>query len=130
MGSVTNARAVLGCALVGAACACTGGARSGGSASLGLAGCLAADASAQCAQPAPSYAHDIAPLLDRDCNGACHGADGGAWPLTEYEYVSDWASVIEEEVQQCAMPPADAGALSSADRALLVDWIACGASND
>ena len=84
-----------------------------------------------CTQPAPAYAADIAPLLDRACNTpSCHGGGGAAWPLTPYVDVAAWSDPILVDVEGCTMPPADAGALSAEERAEIIDWIACGASND
>jgi len=84
-----------------------------------------------CSQPAPTFAADVLPLLNRDCNTpACHGTGGPAWPLIEYQDVADWADNIEYDVEACMMPPPDAGALSASDKAQLVDWIACGSHND
>ncbi len=54
----------------------------------------------------------------------------GQWPLIAYGDVSDWASLINFDVKGCAMPPADAGPLTNADRATLLNWIACGAPNN
>jgi len=95
-----------------------------------LESCSVMDASA-CLQPQPSFARDITPLLNRDCN-TCHTPGSTLWPLVGYENVRDWAYLILSAVQQCTMPPADGGGapLSTEDRALLVDWIACGANNN
>ncbi len=91
------------------------------------------DASA-CIDPPPSYANDVAPLLDRACNSTCHAPGVGPWPLNNWSDVSDWASIIQSDVQVCAMPPPDAGAgngnLSTSEREMLLDWIACGAPNN
>ena len=84
-----------------------------------------------CTQPAPGYAVDIAPLLDRACNTpSCHETGGTAWPLTPYVDVAAWSEPILVDVAGCTMPPADAGALSPEERAEIIDWIACGATND
>ena len=95
--------------------------------------CTALDASA-CTTPTPSYANDVAPLLDRACNSTCHAPGVGPWPLTNYQDVSDWSITIEADILKCSMPPADAGAgngsLSDSERATIVDWIACGAPNN
>ncbi len=97
------------------------------------AACTAIDASA-CVDPVPSYESDIAPLLDRACNSTCHAPGVGPWPLTDYSDVYAWSSAIAFDVSDCAMPPLDAGAgngpLSDAERATLLDWIACGAPDN
>jgi len=95
--------------------------------------CTAIDASA-CNAPTPSYATDVAPLLDRACNTTCHAPGNGPWPLTDYDDVSDWQTIIEADLIKCSMPPPDAGAgngtLSDTERATILDWIACGAPNN
>jgi hypothetical protein len=112
--------------------------------STALAGCSSAPRAAEdagvscevlstappCVDPPASFANDIFPMLDRDCNGTCHIAGGIAWPLTSYQDVSDWALLIQIQVQQCEMPPTDAGTLPSGDRAALLNWIACGSPNN
>jgi cytochrome c5 len=95
-----------------------------------IEGCHSVDASA-CPDPGPSFATDIQPLLDRDCN-TCHSPGSMLWPLIGYENVSDWAYSILLDVEACKMPPADGGTppLSGQDRSVLVGWIACGAKNN
>lgn len=83
-----------------------------------------------CPDAGPSFAADIQPLLNRDCN-TCHTPGSTLWPLVGYENVRDWSYSILLDVDGCRMPPADGGtALSSTDRSLLVSWIACGAANN
>lgn len=97
-----------------------------------LAACPQLDASA-CQSPAPSYANDIAPLLDRDCNDTCHSPDAnGPWPLTDHQDIVDWTDLIVRDTENCTMPPADAGtgALTPDERTMLIDWFACGAPNN
>jgi|SRR5215472_14059782 len=94
--------------------------------STALEGCQVVDASA-CSSPIPSYASDVAPLIDRDCNLTCHAPGAGPWPLTSYEAVADWAEVISIDVAGCLMPPPDAGILKHNEQRTIVDWAACGA---
>jgi hypothetical protein len=97
-----------------------------------LGSCTPIDASAgaACTQPGPSFAKDITPLLNRDCN-TCHTLGSALWPLSGYENVRDWSYSILLDIDGCRMPPADGGtALSSPDRSLLLAWIACGALNN
>jgi hypothetical protein len=96
--------------------------------------CLPMDAAAfapACDKPGPSFANDIAPLLDRACNN-CHTQGSGLWPLVGYQDVRDWAYSILLDVEGCRMPPADGGTpdLSTADREMLLAWIGCGANNN
>jgi hypothetical protein len=118
------------------ACACSTPAANGDASADAVSpppGCTVIDASA-CNSPTPSYQNDVTPLLNRACNSTCHAPGVGPWPLTDYSDVSDWASIIQLDVQNCAMPPADAGAgngtLSDSERAMLINWIVCGAPNN
>jgi hypothetical protein len=80
-----------------------------------------------CPHTPPSYANDVVPILDRDCNLPCHSPGLGPWPLTNYDDVSAWAVSIQTDVASCAMPPPDAGVLTGQEQATLLDWVACGA---
>jgi hypothetical protein len=95
--------------------------------------CTYIDASA-CINPPPSYATDIAPMLDQACNSTCHAPGVGPWPLSNYDDVFDWADIISNDVSLCKMPPEDAGAgngqLTDTQRATLLDWVACGSPNN
>ncbi len=83
-----------------------------------------------CVQPAPSYSREVVPILSEHCSRTCHSLDGGEWPLTDYAHVADWSLTIAVELEACAMPPPNAGSLSATDRAVLLDWIACGDPNN
>ena len=74
---------------------------------------LAVAAAAQTAQgsaaSAPTYAKDIAPLLQRSCEN-CHRVDGVApMPLSTYEQVRPWARAIKQRTsigpKAGVMPP-------------------------
>lgn len=95
--------------------------------------CPAIDASA-CQEPSPSYANDITPLFNASCNATCHNADaGGAWPLTNHQDVSDWQTLVASDMEHCLMPlPIAHGgvALTEKQRAMVLDWIACGARDN
>ncbi len=96
-------------------------------------GCAFIDASS-CQNPIPSYSKDVAPVLDRACNNTCHAPGVGPWPLNNYADVFDWGSIIGGDVEQCAMPPADAGVgdgtLSDQERGTILNWLVCGAPNN
>jgi hypothetical protein len=99
--------------------------------------CTVIDASTTCNTPMPSYQNDIVPILNVSCNAPCHSNESsGPWPLTAYDDVLDWASIIQNDVATCAMPPAaDAGnpsngPLTDSERNTLLNWIACGAPNN
>jgi hypothetical protein len=95
--------------------------------------CPAIDAST-CQTPIASYSGDVAPLLDRACNSSCHATGLGPWPLNSWADVSDWAPIIAGDLETCTMPPADASAgsgnLTDHERALILNWLACGAPNN
>ena len=92
--------------------------------------CEVLDGSPPCVAPMPSFANDVFPILDRDCNGTCHIAGGIAWPLTSYQDVADWSLLIQVQLANCEMPPTDAGTLPAADRDAILNWIACGTPNN
>jgi len=88
--------------------------------------CQPLDAGATCPATPPSFMNDVLPILNRDCNSTCHGPMMGQWELADYSDVSDWASLIQLDLTDCAMPPVDAGAFPTSDRTTVLDWIACG----
>ncbi len=95
-------------------------------------GCTYIDASS-CALPSPSWQNDVLPILDRRCNSTCHAPGVGPWPLTNRGDVDDWGSLIFADTEQCSMPPADAGAgngpMTTAERATVLNWLACEAAD-
>jgi hypothetical protein len=95
--------------------------------------CTFIDAST-CQNPIPSYARDVAPVLDRACNSTCHAPGVGPWPLTDWGNVSDWGSIVGGDIEQCSMPPPDAaagnGSLTDQERATILNWLVCGAPNN
>jgi hypothetical protein len=115
-------------ALAGCGSTAEGEARSGQTA--GAATTCMAGLAGTCTQPSPSYANDVAPILERDCNRPCHAPGLGPWPLTTYEDVQAWGVAILSDVASCAMPPPDAGTITAADQETIVDWVACGAANN
>jgi hypothetical protein len=93
-------------------------------------GCTPPDGGVSCPATPPSFVNDVLPILNRDCNSTCHGPMMGQWELADYSDVSDWASLIQLDLTDCAMPPSDAGAYPTSDRATVLAWIACGAPNN
>lgn len=95
--------------------------------------CVSIDAST-CVGTGPSYSKDVVPILNRSCNQPCHYDGTGVWPLTNYDDVHDWASLLYGDMATCAMPPADAGmplvTITTAERATIMQWIACDAGNN
>lgn len=86
-----------------------------------------ADVPDGCPSPAPSYTTDVVPVLDAKCNG-CHTGGEGPWPLTNHDDVVHWRYQVLREVVQCTMPPPlSKPELTEAERAMIVDWLMCGA---
>jgi len=82
-----------------------------------------------CIEPAPSYASDVAPLLERRC-GSCHengGPETDDHDFSRFETLHAQRTSVLAEVSTCAMPPSDAPPLSPAEAELLLHWAACGA---
>ena len=92
--------------------------------------CSPLDGGASCPATPPSFMNDVLPILNRDCNSTCHGPNASQWELADYSDVSDWASLIQLDLTDCAMPPVDAGAYPTSDRTTVLGWIACGAPNN
>jgi len=128
----------------GSAGANTGGGGAGGAPQAGTGGLGGATgaggaaascpppASTVCVQPAPSFAADIAPILDRSCNG-CHTVDNpdGVWPLNSWADVAAWSNLIIPDLVQCRMPPPDSTTpFPEADRQLFFAWLACNSPNN
>jgi len=80
-----------------------------------------------CPASTPTYQADVLPILQTKCNDCHTGADGGPWPLTDYQLVVDWKISILGDLECNTMPPADAGlALTSDERSTLLAWLVCG----
>lgn len=95
--------------------------------------CPSIDASS-CNAPIPSYASEVAPILDQRCNRTCHAPGVGPWPLVNYDDVHDWTTIIGAYIEQCGMPPPDStagdGDMTYEERVTVLDWLACGAPNN
>lgn len=83
---------------------------------------------------APSYKTDIAPLVDRTCN-TCHsiGNQAADRDLTTYKNLTKLGTTSLVQVEQCLMPPSDAGAgamLAFDERAELLQWFICGSPDN
>jgi hypothetical protein len=84
----------------------------------------------------PTYAGEVAAVLERRCV-VCHRAGGGApMSLDTYERLRPWGAAIERAIASGAMPPwhadpahgrfANDRSLSSAERELLLRWLRAG----
>jgi hypothetical protein len=90
------------------------------------------DLPTSCPDPPPSYASDIAPLLEQRCF-PCHDSDGAAGPLleyTSYDSVYQNRQAILSQVYGCRMPPPDAGQPTPSEREQLLDWLVCHAPDN
>jgi hypothetical protein len=68
-------------------------------------GWIAPPARSQEAGSAPTFARDVAPILERQC-GSCHRPDGMApMSLLSYKEARPWAKSIREAVASRKMPP-------------------------
>lgn len=101
-----------------------------------LSACAASMATAQ---TAPTYAKDIAPILQEKCVG-CHNPEGiGPMALMTYEQVRPFAPVIKDRTSKRMMPPwhidpttgiqqfKNDASLSDAQIALIASWVDNGA---
>ena len=105
---------------------------SGGSGGSGGSASCPNDLPEKCPSPEPSYAADIAPLVEARCL-PCHSAGGPASgePLGTYALVHDKRSAVLNQVYACKMPPpGDAEPLDSTERATLLAWLICGANDN
>jgi hypothetical protein len=98
-----------------------------------------------CPTPPPSYTNDIARIISRSCLqchgtggvGAAVGGDATADPNSQdahnwsrHENLYRARVDVMQQVFLCNMPPSIAPPLPPADRALLLDWLVCGAPNN
>lgn len=81
---------------------------------------------------APSWSAEVAPTFARTC-GPCHGPGGveAAKPLVAHADVSARRTSVLSQVYHCQMPGPDAGAaLTDGERALVLQWLVCGAPDN
>jgi mono/diheme cytochrome c family protein len=92
---------------------------------------------APAAPAAPVYARDVAPIVQRRCQGCHRPGQVGPFALTSFDEVRGHAKMIASVLEQGAMPPWNADArfdgvfvnqrsLTAAEKKTLVDWIAGG----
>ncbi len=79
-----------------------------------------------------SYADDIRPILDTNCQiSGCHGSNGGIPDFSTYEAVSANAANIKSRTGNETMPPASSGkSLSTDEIQMIADWVDDGAQNN
>jgi len=91
------------------------------------------DLPSSCPGTVPSYATDVAPIVNGVCAAMCHAPGGIAQnrPLGDYNGLFALKDAVLNQVSVCNMPPADANPqLGEADRSTLLAWIVCGAPNN
>jgi hypothetical protein len=84
----------------------------------------------------PTWAHDVAPILYKNCTTCHHAGGAGPFTLLTYADTKRWAPQILNVTQSRFMPPwlpepgygdfADVRRLSDSDQALLKRWITAG----
>lgn len=79
-----------------------------------------------------SYANDIRPILDANCQiSPCHGTNGGIPSFETYTNVSANAAGIKSRTGNGSMPPASSGKSLSSDQVqMIADWVDDGAPNN
>jgi uncharacterized membrane protein len=82
-----------------------------------------------CPSPMPSYATDVAPILQNRCV-PCHGPGGveAVRPFDTYANItrtSDNPNRMLTQIHACLMPPADQPQLTADERKIILGWIVC-----
>ena len=101
---------------------------------------FAARSVAQSTPPAantPTYAKDVAPILQKKCQVCHRPGEAGPFPLLTYEQARPWAAAIKMDVQARKMPPwfadpqygkfSNANGLDPGEIELLSKWADAGA---
>lgn len=79
--------------------------------------------------PVVSYANQIRPILDTNCQRSpCHGSNGNIPTFETYDNVKDNANGIKFRTGNGTMPPS--GPLPTAEVQLIADWVDQGAPNN
>lgn len=89
------------------------------------------DTPATCPVPVPSYATDVAPMLQSRC-GTCHtpaGVEPGRLFQT-WTQVSAQRADILSQIHTCRMPPVGQPTLTDSERQAVLGWIVCGAADN
>jgi hypothetical protein len=83
-----------------------------------------------CLSPAPSFAGEVRPVLEKRCFG-CHAGDGVAADEHDFSKMDRLRvdrSAILDEVATCSMPPRSV--LADADADTLLRWAVCAPSTE
>ena len=89
------------------------------------------DEPAACPSTPPSYAHDIAPLVEEYCS-QCHNPQGSAFdePISTYADLYSRRVDALDQLYDCEMPMSPAPQPTIADRITLLTWFVCGAPDN
>jgi hypothetical protein len=89
------------------------------------------DEPSSCPSTMPSYANDVAPLIDQYCS-QCHNPQGSAFDieLSTYSALYDQRSEALDQLYDCEMPMSPAPQPTAADRVTLLAWFVCGAPDN
>ena len=81
-----------------------------------------------CPSPPPSWQTQVRPIVDVWC-APCHfnggSGTGKGFDFSTLEGFRHGLDIELTDLQGCTMPPADAAALSLADREMLLEWLVC-----
>ena len=87
--------------------------------------------------PAPTFSHDVAPILQKNCQSCHRPGEAAPFPLLTYEQARPWASSMKRVVSQKIMPPwyadpavghfANDRSLSMQEVSTIVAWANAGA---
>ncbi len=104
---------------------------------LSIAFSSAVTLSAQWNNAKPTFARDVAPVLQRNCQTCHRPGEAAPFSLLTYEQARPWAKAIKEAVLQKKMPPwfadprfgkfSNNASLSQSDIHTLVAWVDAGA---
>ena len=114
------------------AAGCSGGGSGSSSGSSGTSGSTCPrDLPTSCPSPEPSYATDVAPLIQAHCV-TCHGPNGVSSdrPLGTYPQLFAMRQDVLDQVYNCLMPQSPQLQLDEADRQTLLGWLVCGAPDN
>ena len=88
--------------------------------------------SSTCPSPEPSYATDVAPVIQQRCAAGCHSPTG-IEPSRPYQTYADVKKVqidILLQVRDCRMPRAGSPPLSIEELTTLLGWLYCDAPDN
>ena len=89
------------------------------------------DLPAACPASPPSYAKDVAPVIQQSCT-PCHAPGGreASRLLTDYAGAFANRGPALNQIHACRMPPQDAPPLGAGGKNTLLTWLVCGAPNN